>query len=189
MTPIGTDTRRMRSPLGRSHSPRRRPSGSSRAATCSTPTAIASTRPGSRARRSRSALLRPDASAAAMSLPFASRIAASSQRIAAAAASSARRLASAELAASTRAAARASAPSAAISAAMSCSVSRLRAASAMLTVLAPRRARDRRGGSSRRGHGSRGSALFHGICGRRYGAHRRPSRRPGRGRPRAPVPP
>ena len=58
-----------------------------RAATCSTPAAIPSTRPGSRARRSSSAPLRPDASAAVMSLAFAFRIAASSLRIAVAAAS------------------------------------------------------------------------------------------------------
>ena len=189
MTPIGTETRWIRSPLGRSHSPSRRPSGSSRAATCSTPAAIAPTRPGSRARRSSRAPLSPDSRAAAISAALASRIAASSSRMAAAATRSARRLVSADEAASACAAALASAPSAAILAAMSRSVSRLRAASAMLTVVAPRRARDRRGGSSRRGHGSRGYALFHGICGRRSGARRRRNRRPGRGRPRLPARP
>ena len=52
MTPMGTATRRMTRPLGRLTSRRTWPTGSGRAATCRTPSAIPAIRPSVRASRS-----------------------------------------------------------------------------------------------------------------------------------------
>ncbi len=85
MTPSGTRTRAMRSPLGRVHSAITWPIGSGRAAISSSPFAIASIRTSSSSSRSRMDALSPLASAPCMSLALAARISALRARIAAAA--------------------------------------------------------------------------------------------------------
>src|SRR6185312_6000750 len=152
ITPMGVAMREMSRPLGRVQRESSRPTGSGRAATSSTPLAIASMRFSSSARRSSIETLRPFALAFARSSALAARISFMRARSALAAACNALFLVSVEASRMARAAARAAWPSARISLASASLLSARR----FMCPSPP----DRRDGSSRRGHDSQNGLDF-----------------------------
>src|SRR6266436_4394404 len=136
MTPRGTATRSIASPLGRVQWASTRPTGSGSSAIASSPAAIASIRFGSSARRSRKAGER--SSASARSLALAARISGARSRTARAASCRAATFDSAEARASAATAARARRPISAIVAARSASPVALRSRGSVSVVIGVR---------------------------------------------------